>query len=1269
MKQSQRRSRKLWSRRVQPALSALLTLLLLYGSVPAQTGTSSVRGTVVDPQKQALANATVTLTSVETNVTRTQKTSDNGSFVFDLLPPGNYKLEVEAQGFKKTSIGDVRALVDKPTALEVPLEIGQLTETVSVSAGSSEVLLNTQDATLGNNFESKQISQLPLESRNVVALLSLQPGVTPDGFVTGSRSDQANVTLDGVDVNEQQTGLDNISGAAFSSVLRVTPDSIEEFRVTTSNPNAAQGRSSGAQVSLITKSGTNEFHGNLYEYHRNTKTTANDFFNNRAGTYTATDTEVILGQKNIGDEKIPRPKLIRNLFGGTIGGPIQKDKFFFFYTYEGRRDASEASVVNTVPLPSLGAGQLRFVNSAGGITTLSTSQLNALFPVGVNPAAVAVFANAASKYPANDFTVGDSAPGRLLNTAGFRFNAPTPLRWNTNILKLDYTINEKHQLFARGNYQQDNIGFAPAFPDAPRPNFWNHPTGIAVGHTWAMSNTLVNRFVYGLTREAFSNQGDSSENAITFRFVFSPVNFTRTLSRKTPVHNLTDDVSWIKDSHNIQFGTNIRLISNNRVSFANAFDAAVANPSFYDQSGAILSSPISGIGAGFASPVRNAVSALIGRFSQYTASFNFGADGNLLPSGSGVERDFATQQYDFYVQDTWKATQNLTLTYGLRYGVGRPVYETNGLQVKPTTSLSDYFDRRVAGALAGTPVNDPITVDLAGPANGKPGYYDWDLNNFQPRIGVAWSPNFQNGWLRKVFGGEGKSVFRGGFAMTNDNIGQALAVQFDLNSTLGFSSNQTIAANTYNVSTRPAPRFTGFGQDIRSLPGITPPASLVFPLVTPSDEAQRIESSLDDGIITPTNYSWNASYSRNLPGGTVIELSYIGRSARNLLLTRDIMHLNNLVDRRSGQDWYGAAGQLADLRRANTHINNVPNIAYFENLFPGLGDNFWGDPSLTATQSVYAMVAREDFLGFGFFDVLDWTFIQLLLDDLSSVGPNVFFHPQYAALATFSTLGKSDYHGGSLSVRSRIRNSLTMDFNYTLSKSMDNASGLQSGGAFGANFVVNALDLDQNYGESDFDIRHIVNANAIWDLPIGNGRRFGGDLPGWANSVIGGWQLTSIFRWNSGQVAGTPFDAAQWATNWNVQSSGVRLRDVKASPTKSGATPNLFDNPKDVYNSFRNAYPGETGDRNVFRIDDYVALDMGLGKSFDMFYNENHKLLFRWEVFNVTNTQRLGQPLGTREGFGLQQDPDLGTPPPVFGNITGIQGAPRVMQFSLKYSF
>ncbi|MCS6804315.1 MAG: carboxypeptidase-like regulatory domain-containing protein [Acidobacteriota bacterium] len=1221
----------------------LCILGLIGGGAMAQIGTATVRGTIEDPQGNAVAGATVSLANEAKSFIRTQTSNQDGGYVFSGIPPGTYQIEVEASGFRKAVVTGVAALVDKAVTVDVRLEVGAVTESVTVSAGASELLVNTQDATIGNNFEARQITQLPLESRNVVQLLSLQPGVTSDGYVTGSRADQANVTLDGVDVNEQQTGLDPITGEAFSSVLRVTPDSVQEFRVTTINPNANQGRSAGAQVSLITKSGSNEFHGSLYWFHRNTVTTANDFFNNRSG--------------------VERPALLRNLFGGSISGPIKKNRAFFFYTYEGRRDSSQQSVVRVVPRASLGRGQLIYPNSAGGISQLSTDELNRLFPdVRMNPVAIAALAEAARRYPVNDNTEGDG-----FNTGGYRFNAATPLRWNTNIARLDFNLTEdgRHLLFLRANYQQDTIGRVPQFPDTPAPNFWNHPWGVAVGHTWTISNALVNTFRYGLTREAFTNQGDSAENQIFFRFVFSPRIFSRGLSRTTPVHNIVNDMSWLKGSHNFQFGTNIRAIRNNRISFATAFDSAIANPSFYDLSGAVLSQPFTNIAPGFTAPVRNAVCALIGRYSQYQANFNFNRDGSLRRVGAGNARKFATEEYDWYFMDTWKLHPTLTLTWGLRYSLSRPVYEATGFQVKPTTSLGEFFEARKVNAARGIPVNDLITVDLAGPKNRRPGYYNWDTNNYQPRVALAWSPNPSGGFWRKLLGGDNASVFRGGFSITNDYIGQQLAVQFDLNNTLGFSSSQVIAANTYNVTDRPGPLFTSFGQDVRSLPGIRVPSRLTFPLMTPADEDQRIESSLDDTIRSPRNYSWSVSYGRQLPGGFFLELSYVGRLGRDLLATRDIMALNNLVDPRSGMDWYTAAGLLANYREQNTPLTAVPRIPYFENLFPGF-TRVVGGVQLTPTQTVYRLVARDRVNGL---DILDWTFIQLLIDDRSVLGRNIYFHPQYAALATFSTIADSDYHAGTLTVRQRLGNQLSFDLNYTLSKSMDNASGLQTSGAYGSAFILNPLQPEANRAESDFDIRHIINANALWQIPIGRGRKYLGGMSRAADALLGGWQLSGIFRWNSGLPAQTPFDAQQWATNWNVQSNGVRNRPIKSSPTKSGPAPNLFKDPVFAYRSFRNAYPGETGDRNVLRLPGYVTLDAGLGKSFTMPWSENHTLQFRWEVFNVSNTQRLGDLLVTRVGLGLDIDPHIGNPAPNFGNFVGIQGSPRVMQFAFRYEF
>ncbi|HXF42726.1 MAG TPA: TonB-dependent receptor, partial [Pyrinomonadaceae bacterium] len=966
---------------------------------------------------------------------------------------------------------------------------------------------------------------------------------------------------------------------------------------------------------------------------------------------------------------VERPSLNRDVYGGAIGGPIKKDKLFFFYSYEGQYQKQAVTVNQVVPLAHMGQGSLKFRGTGpscntSGLCTLTLSELNSIYSAaGINPAVVSLFSSVVSKYPSNNTIVGDG-----LNTGGYLFNAGTVDKENTHILRLDWNITDKMQLFTRGNYQWDNSTLAPWLPDTPSGNFWSHPTGIMVGHSWTINNNMVNNFRYGLTRQSFSTQGDSGANEIFFRFVFSPLEFSRTLNRVTPVHNFTDDFTWIRGNHTWQFGGNIRIIRNKRQSFANAFDNAVTNPSFYDLSGAVVDQQIRNAGytinGGDVASVQAAATALIGRFSQYSGRFTFDKDGTVLPSGTPSNRDFATEEYDMYVQDIWKIKRNLTLTLGLRYALSRPVYEKNGFQVVPTERLGDFFERRKASAEKGVPLNDLINFQLAGPANNAPGFYSMDWNNLQPRVAVAWSPNLEGKFWRFLFGKENDSVIRGGFGIFNDYFGGQLAVNFDGLSTIGFTSESTIAANTYNVTTRLAPRFTGFNQDIRSLPGIPAP-TLRFS--TPADEAQRIETSLDATIVSPTHYTWNVTWGRKLPAGMYFEASYVGRAARNLFGTRDVMALNNLVDPASKMDWYTAAGMLHDARARNQDLNTLQPIPYFENLFPNLGANFWGIPQWSSTQAVYAIVARQDFAGFGFYDILDWTFVQSLIDDLG-IYPNMFFHPQYAAFSAYGTFAKSDYHGGTFSLRQRLGKTISYDINYTFSKSTDDVSGLQVDGSYGAQFLLNPLRPQDNHALSDFDVKHLINANFLFELPIGRGRAWFSDMNKIADAFLGGWSLRGIYRWNTGYPFSPPFDQAQWATNWNVQSNGTRIRPFVYGVFRN--TQNIFADPQAAFNSFRNARPGETGERNTLRTPGYQTLDLGLAKDFRMPWNENHKLTFRWEVFNVTNVQYFAVSNLTRTTWGLPQDPETRTASPSFGKIfTDIQGTPRRMQFGLRYSF
>ena len=1294
----------------------LVCALLFAAPLWSQTGTSAIVGTVTDQQGKAVPNAKATLINVATNFKRSVDSSSEGAYAFDLIPPGDYRLEVEAKGFNKTVVDNVVALIGKQTETNVQMAVGSVNQVVEVRISAQEALINTQDASLGNVFDSSQISQLPLEGRSLVDLLSLQPGATQEGYVTGSRADQSNVTLDGVDINNAQTGnvtLPDITNTLVigsldrgnitaGPVLRLNSEAIEEFRVTTANGNANQGRSSGAQVNLVTKSGSNSWHGAAFEFYRGTLFEANDWFSNAAGT--------------------PRTPLIRNTFGGGVGGPILKNKLFFFYSYEGKRDATATSESRIVPLASLGQGIINYTYCADAAcnstpqASLNLAQNQQAFAAsGINPAALAALADAAAKYPANDQSVGDG-----LNTGGFRFNAASPVKLNSHVARLDYTLNSKQTLFARVNVIHDLQTLPQWLPGTISPQIWNHPRGLAAGHTWTIGNNWVNNFRYGFTRQAFTQGGDSFGNDIRFRSVFQPTSQAHSLSRITPVHNFTDDVSWIHGKHTIQFGANIRKISNTRVSFANAIDNAVTNSSFYFGAGDHISADFqsyldannlpgntaAGQSLNSSQEVQNAATAIIGRFSQYTANFTFGTNGSLLPFGSPTKRDFATQAYEEYVQDSWKIRRQLTLTLGLRYSLERPVYETQGFEVQPTIPLGTYFQDRLNAAAQGTNFTAPVVINRSGPANGGKPMYNWDKNNFQPRIAVAWSPNYSSGLLHSLFGSTGKSVVRGGFGLTNDYYGQALAVDWDLNNTLGFTSNYTTPANTFDTSagsTKPlGPLFTSFNQDIHSLPKVVVPGSLQFPLSQPLDEGERIESSVDSTLHAPTEYVWNLTFEREMRAGTTLSVSYIGRAARSLLLHRDVTAFNNVRDPKSGMTWYQAGTLLEQQRQKNVDTSQIASIPFFDNLFPAnLVSLFNNDPNIqagfpanwTPTQVFYGLQSRGQpgDNPFAFFNGNDWTDANAQVDiALFDAGlPTRFMQQQYGSLAAWSTIGNSNYHALTVSLRQRL-SSLTMDFNYTFSHSFDDASGLQGEDAFGdfsngnGSFVVNPIKQGENYASSDFDIRHLINASAVWQMPFGRGRTFfsGGNRV--VDAVLGGWQLAGIARWNTGlPLPGSPFDAKQWATNWDFQSAVTPLVPVNTCPTRIGTpasaggtgVPKLFGgsgcNIKAIYDSFRNAYPGESGPRNYIRLPGYMNVDLGLAKTWKMPWSEKHQLQLRWDVFNVANHQSFGLIDESRTGIGVVRDPGLQglNPPTNWSNFTQIQGSPRVMQVGARYSF
>ncbi|MBV8906446.1 MAG: carboxypeptidase regulatory-like domain-containing protein, partial [Acidobacteriia bacterium] len=1097
------------------------------GAAAAQVaGTTSLRGQITDPSRAPIAQAAVRLVQNETNTTRETSTNNEGLYEFLQLAPGNYTLTISAPGFALAERSNLALLVNSPATLDVHLQIAGATQRVDVSATAAP-MVNTVDATLGNVFDTRQVEQLPIEARNVVELLSLQPGVTylgnrvdqdsdtRSGAVNGIRSDQSNVTLDGVDVNDQQHGY------AFTSVLRNTQDSVDEFRVVTSNATADAGRSAGAQVVLVTKSGTNQFHGSLYEYNRTTDLAANDYF--------LKTSELQNGEPN------QRAKLIRNVYGGSVGGPILKNRLFFFFNFEGRQDRQAASTVRTVPTASMRAGYLTYPNASGGMTTLTPAQIKTMDPLGIgeDSAILSILNN----YPLpNDTTVGDA-----LNTAGYRFAANEKAKYDTYIARLDYNLTSdgRHTLFWRGNLQGDNQGGAPQFPgQSPATATLDDSKGFAAGYNAILKPTLYNSFRWGFTRQGGQIAGISQQPQVTLSGLDSPIAFTRSNLYHVPVNNFIDDLTWTKANHTIQFGANLRRIDDWDLNYGNSFPSANIN------SGWLVDSGIGGRGVPFDPPVSgfpavasnfdleytNILMTMVGMVTEGNAVYNYDKNGNTLPVGAPILRDYRWSEFESYGQDAWKMTPNLTVTYGLRWTFLQPPAEAHGNQVGSCLisgntcdpfSLTQYVnDSAAQGAAGGAAINVP-TLSFApnGRYNGKPDAWHPEYHDFAPRIAVAWAPDTGNGWLSRILGTKGKSSIRAGYSMFYQHFGAATVDEFNAAGAYGLSSQSSNIPGSVSVTS--APRFTG----ITDIPAglLPPPAPGGFP-ATPAPDLFYIGWGLDQQMKTPYSHNIDFSISREFAHNLLLDISYVGNFARQLPEQEDVAMPLDLVDPKSKVDYFTAATMLSKMAHTGVPVQNVQPIPYFENLFgplAGEGTTPSGSP-LTATQVVYnqflANVGNETYALYS----LD------VPDSITGAGLNVsghsypsyrFYHSQYSALYTWRTIGTSDYNGLQVTLNKRFSHGLEGAFNYTWSKSFDWTSQAERIGSSGGNNgaqIINTWKPSQLRGLSDFNPIHQINANWVFDLPFGRGRAFAANTNGLVNAVIGGWQLNGLFRWTSG---------------------------------------------------------------------------------------------------------------------------------------------------------
>jgi hypothetical protein len=1214
-------------------------------------------------------------------------TNEDGSYTFNNVQPGDrYRLTFAAPGFQGFVIDDVQLGVGRTETQNAQLAAGAVSETVTVTSTAGDTTLNTTDASIGNVIGRRQLRELPIQLRgSPAALIGLQPGAVGTnagvtsttlnanrlGSVTGSRADQGNITVDGIDANDVTTGQ------AFATVANAPIDSIQEFRGISVGPNASEGRSSGGQIILSSNSGTNEFHGNMREYYRNEETAANSFFNNRNG--------------------VERAALRRHQYGGSIGGPVPipnfgdggpaflsgRNRLFFFFDLERRRDRSQVNSSRTVPLQSFREGRIGYIRAtpAGSSTPcpansrvdtrpdciafLMPEQIRALDPQGrgFNQELLS-FMN--GRYPqANDLTGGNG-----INTGLFRFNAPFNRDDSIYTGRVDANLTDNQRLFVRTTITRRDSTNAPQqfSGDADAVAFLDKSYALAGGHTWTITPALSNSATIGLSKSVniFSPaDAPSFPNNFTFGAgLTAPYAGLSYQDRNVFVPMIRDDVSYTRENHSLQFGGVFKPIRQNP-SLINDFNFVTLG---IGGATTALNASLrpANIRGGSVAPFDATFAFALGRIAQVATNFTYDTEGNASPLGSGRSRSYAYNEYELYFQDNWRVRNDLTLNLGVRYHLYPAPYEVNGFQAANNVDFQELIDLRIRNAANGIlgAAAEPLTsFDLNGRANNSDPLYATDRNNFAPRLGFAYNPAFRGGVLGALFGNR-KTVLRGNASVVYDRVGGGITfIQDQSNFVFDTTVTRQFGAANARTALLNDPRFTGLTSlpVQNDAPAVTRPFT---PFVDVNGVPFGLEQSQTNYVVAkdfkiPYSYTFNLGMQRELPGNMLLDVSYVGRLGRKLFTQADAAHTLNFKDAASGQFLFDALNTIQPQVQANVAANRAPaaGIApqpWLENQLNAASLATYGVPcsglGLGANCTEFLTNFQTDLVrqgGAG--DIIQQLYANGLLR------PNVGISAQFGLNSYVTNLGSSDYHGGLISLQKRLSRGFEFELNYTFSHSIDNQSSVVN--TFAGGLLCDVTNANACRGDSDFDIRHLFNANYILDIPFGRGRAFGKDMPKWLDAIVGGFTLSGIVGARSGFAINSASGA--FPVSFFVNSPAIVVGDQSAFRSdirEDGGGIQYFADPAAAEAALRFPRHGEIGARNTFRSPAFVNFDMGLSKRFTMPWSENHRITLRADAFNVTNTNAFSTPNLTLES-------------PSFGRITGSLSTPRELQFAIRYDF
>lgn len=1068
----------------------------------AQVLTGTLTGTVTDPSEAVIPGASVTVLDAGTGQKYTTSSSSAGFFTIPNLPNGFYRVEVEAPGFAKTAMERVQIFVAQTAKVTIKLEIAAAGTEVVVTA--AQTAIQTESIELKNSIDRAQIINLPLPTRNPLDLVRTMPGiVTPtssgiaDAFVHGLRGNSTNITQDGINV------ADNfVKTSSFFAISAPTVDTVGEFNVSVGGLGADAGFG-GAQVSIRTQRGSNDFHGSAFWFQRTNFLNANTWFNNARG--------------------VARPFQLQNRLGASAGGPVYipkvyngRNRTWVFGTYEAFREPLSRPRTRTVFSPAARTGMFTYRANDGQTRTVNLLQLGTLGNTGQTPVvnkAVMDFYN--SVVPTDGLTDAGCSNGDGVNIRCFAFNLPGKGIQDRYTIRVDHQLSPNYTIeFVWNQADFDSTpdllnGIEPQFPKSlgggqgSRRQVWT-----AAWHSvWGGNKT--NEVRWGMQRAPVGfNLSNDFKSTGGYQLDFNGSGLTDpTLTstnlpqgRNTPVRQVSDNFAWVRGSHSWRFGGEYRQILADNYFYNTVVPRVVFGSNSGNPNG--LSSGVfpGGISAGDLTRAQSVFNNVTGLLSSVSQGFNH----TSATSGfvKGVPRTYDPIQHNmsFYLQDSWKFRPNLTLQYGVRWEFQGVFDVRSGLMLLPVDGLSGLFGPAGLGNYFGprtTPVANDTLLDFAGGRNGRP-LHQRDINNFAPFAGFAWDP-FRSG----------KTSIRGSFSSHYTQDGFTL---FGQSATANAGLFSTLANNT------PTGVYTPTAVPTPAAPTASFPVSQRANFIANTGQALW---AFDNSLKTPYVLGWSLGIQRELWNRWAFEARYVGNHAVKLLRTWSINELN--VD---------GNGLLQEFRNAqnNLAICTANRAACTGSASGTLRFDNRGLPGQVAlpnlTKLFTGISASSAFSSSGFVTNLQQNQVGALFNTIRTSNtyrtnreanfPLNFFVPNpWANAANFvDNSSWSYYHGFEMEMNRRFASGLFLQGNYTFSKVLTDASFLTSQ-TENQNFrsILNRK-LDKN--RAGFDVTHSFAMNFLYPLPLGRGRWLGGGVNAWADALIGGWSINGLTRWSSG---------------------------------------------------------------------------------------------------------------------------------------------------------